>query len=158
MAAWPGRDRMESDAELVIAAEAAQIREASLWLARAAEQFGIPDESLNRLDLCLNEVLANTITHGRPEAATAPIHLHLHIQQLDDAREATVTTSDAGPAFDMTAAAASPRPRTLAEAQPGGLGLVMIRSFADQLAYTYADGHNHLRFSVRWPAPAATVP
>lgn len=158
MACGPGIGHMGSDAELVIAADATQIRPASLWLAQAAERFGIPDEALNRLDLCLNEVLANTVTHGRPEAAAAPIHLRLRVQHQDGTGEATVTTSDAGPAFDMTAAAARPRPQTLAEAQPGGLGLVMIRSFADRLAYHHAHGHNHLSFSVRWPTPAAMVP
>ena len=138
-------------ADLTLEADVQQVRHASLWLARSGAELGVPDEALNRLDLCLNEALANILSHGGPAALASPIHILLEVQPGDEAREATVTVSDAGAAFDTTRTSAKPRPGTLAEAEPGGLGLLMIRSFADRLDYCYADGQNHLSFSVRWP-------
>ncbi|RQW77689.1 MAG: ATP-binding protein [Methylococcus sp.] len=141
-------------ADLTIEADAQQVRHASIWLAHCGAEFGVPESEINRLDLCLNEALANVIDHGSPAALASPIHIHLDVQLGEEAWEATVTVSDAGLAFDTTSATAKTRPKTLAEAEPGGLGLVMIRSFSDWLGYRYHDGKNHLSFSVRWP-PAA---
>jgi serine/threonine-protein kinase RsbW len=140
--------------KLAIEARAEQVRHASLWLAQSATASGVPDDELHRLDLCLNEALANIISHGSPDALTSPIHLLLEVHRDGEACEATVTVSDAGPAFDTSVDTAKPRPKTLADAEPGGLGLLMIRSFADHLAYSYHEGRNHLSFSVRWVQPA----
>jgi len=137
-------------AELTIKADAERVRDASMWLAQSGTEFGVPEEELNRLDLCLNEALANIISHGNPAALTCPIHILLDVRRENDACEATATVSDAGPAFDTSSATIKPRPQTLADAEPGGLGLLMIRSFSDKLAYSYSHGRNHLSFSVRW--------
>ncbi len=140
-------------ADLTIEADAQQVRKASTWLAHCGAELGVPDDALNRLDLCLNEALANILSHGGPAALASPIHILLEVQPGDETetREAAVTVSDAGRAFDTTGVSAKARPGTLAEAEPGGLGLLMLRSFADRLGYRYGDGRNHLSFSVRWP-------
>jgi serine/threonine-protein kinase RsbW len=140
-------------AELRIRASADRVRDASHWLAQLGAAFGIPGDQLNRLDLCLNEALANIISHGSPAASTELVHLRLDVRRDGEACEATVTVSDAGPAFDMSSAGAKQRPKSLAEAEPGGLGLLMIRSFSDKLGYDYRDGRNHLSFGVQWLEP-----
>lgn len=63
---------------------------------------------------------------------------------------AVVTISDAGAAFDPLAASPKPRPGTLAEAESGGLGLLVIHRFFDNLNYRYSEGRNQLAFSQRW--------
>lgn len=137
-------------AELTIKADAERVRHASMWLAQSGTEFGVPGDELNRLDLCLNEALANIISHGSPAALTSPIHILLDVHREGETCEATATVSDAGPAFDTSSATIKPRPKTLADAEPGGLGLLMIHSFADKLDYSYSHGRNHLSFSVRW--------
>ena len=42
------------------------------------------------------------------------------------------------------------RPKTLDEATPGGLGLVMLRRCSDWICYRYEEGRNHLTFGARW--------
>jgi anti-sigma regulatory factor (Ser/Thr protein kinase) len=42
----------------------------------------------------------------------------------------------------------------LAEAEPGGLGLLMMHEYADELSYRRNADQNELTFSVVW-APAA---
>jgi serine/threonine-protein kinase RsbW len=137
-------------AELAIDAEADQVRVASAWMAEVCMASGVPDDAIHRLDLCLNEALANTLSHGSPAFPRSQVHLLVDVQRDGEAGAASVTVSDAGPAFDMTQAGAKPRPKTLADAEPGGLGLLMIRSFSDHLDYRFVDGRNVLTFTVRW--------
>jgi anti-sigma regulatory factor (Ser/Thr protein kinase) len=138
-------------AEIAIPADAGAFRDASNWLAEAARSRGIPDQLIERLDLCLNEALANVLAYGGPTAHAESIRLS--IQKTTD-HEAVVAVEDAGIPFDPTAAEAKPRASSLATAEAGGHGLLIIRSFADFVTYQLKNQRNILRFGVRW-APAS---
>ncbi|MFZ4624811.1 MAG: ATP-binding protein [Rhodoferax sp.] len=137
-------------ADLIIQADGPATRLASAWLARQASEFEVPASEVDRLELCLNEALVNIISHSAPVTLKAPVHLVLQVECHAGTGTATVTVSDAGPRFDSTLASPPNRPASLAEAKPGGLGLLLIRSFSDHLGYRYSNGHNHLKFGVRW--------
>lgn len=100
--------------------------------------------------LSLNEVLANVILHGGANALSSPVGLRMEVAADAKGGKAGVTVSDAGIAFNPLSVAEKPLPRTLAEAAPGGLGLVMIRRFSDWLDYRREDGRNHLTFGTHW--------
>jgi anti-sigma regulatory factor (Ser/Thr protein kinase) len=123
---------------------------ASTWLGEAGSTRGIPAEPLWRLDLCVTEALANVIAHGGAGAGSRPICLRLDVRRGASGGEASVTVSDGGTAFDPLTAPPKARPRTLAEAEPGGQGLPMLRQFSDALDYSYSEGQNHLTIHVRW--------
>jgi serine/threonine-protein kinase RsbW len=131
--------------ELLLRADTLEIARASAWLEAACLAHGVPPEEIDRLDLCLNEALANVITHGK---APSPISLHLQVSR----HEATLTVADSGAAFDPLVAPQKPAPKALQEATPGGLGLLMIRKFSDAQHYHHSDGQNRLSFAVRWSA------
>ena len=130
--------------------DSGEATQASTWLVKAGNERGVPEEPLSRLDLCMTEALANVIEHGRAGTPGSPIQLCLDVRRSGSRGEATVTVSDAGVRYDPLAAPLAPRPRTLAEAEPGGLGLIMLRQFADTLEYVYSEGRNHLTIRVRW--------
>jgi len=136
--------------ELTIGANGAEVRRASEWLDTACRQRDVPQALVERLVLCLNEVLANVITHGGRTALSAPIKLRLEVSLDQDYSKASVTVSDAGMAFNPLAVPKRILPKTLDEALMGGLGLVMIRRCSDWLHYRHEDGHNHLTFGTRW--------
>ena len=136
--------------ELSIDPDSSQFRRASDWLGQIGCELGVPAEQITRLDICLNEVLANVLDHGGASARSAPIGLRLASSRDPDGADATLTVTDAGTAFDPLAVLPRSRPQTLAEARLGGLGLVMVRANADSLSYEYADGRNHLTIGVRW--------
>lgn len=140
-------------ADLSIRAHTGEVRLASAWLEKASIERGVPADQINRLDLCLNEALANVMAYGGATALSYPICLHLDVRRDQTTNAASVTVSDAGVAFDPLSAPLKPRPKALAEAEPGGLGLSMIRSIADNLSYRYSDGRNQLTFGVRWTEP-----
>jgi len=140
----------EPIADLSIRAETGEVRRASAWIEQACRERGVPKEASGRLDVCLNETLANIFAHGGEAALLAPIALHLEVNHDKSANEAIVTVSDSGAAFDPLAVSPAARPKMLAEAAPGGHGLMMIRSSADSLSYRYLEGRNQLSFGVRW--------
>lgn len=137
-------------AELTIGANGAEVRRASEWLDAACRQREVPQALIERLVLCLNEVLANVITHGGSTALATPIRLQLEVGLDQDRRSASVTVSDAGRAFDPLSVPQRNTPKTLDEASPGGLGMMMIHHCADWLHYRHEDGLNHLTFGTRW--------
>jgi anti-sigma regulatory factor (Ser/Thr protein kinase) len=137
-------------AELAIRAETDEVRRASSWLEQAGSERGVPPDQIHRLDLCLNEVLANVISYGGPSVQSAPVMLHLEVTREGGSHEAAVTVSDAGVAFDTPGAMPRPAPESLTDAQAGGLGIVMIHSFSDTLRYRRDGVLNRLTFAVRW--------
>ena len=143
-------DVQVASTKLAICAVAGELRAASAWLETAALAQGVPAEQITRLDVCLHEVLANAISHGGASARAAPIELLLEVSGGLGAGSATVTVSDAGVAFDPLAALPKARPASLALAEPGGLGLVMLRSFSDERSYRRLEQRNQLSFAVRW--------
>ena len=138
------------ESELRIQPGVADVRLASEWLAHAGAAHAVPEEVIGRLDLCLNEALANVIAHGGERAAEQLVGLQLRVRTLHSGGEASVTVSDAGLAFDVTAAPLVAQAHCLADALPGGLGLLMMRKFSDALTYHREDDHNLLTITVRW--------
>ena len=145
---------VDQAAELSIRADAVEVRRASLWLEAAALQQRVPAEQIARLDLCLNEALANILAHGGPSARLSEVQLHFLVHQESADHEAAVTVSDAGIAFDPLAYQPGPRADSLEEIEPGGLGLIMMREAADDLGYLRSEGRNLLTFTVRWSKAA----
>ena len=126
-------------------------RRASGWLESAALAQNVPLEQVVRLDHCLDEALANVIRHGGPTALSSPVHLQLDVRRGPEACIAELSVSDAGVAFDpSTYAAVAPHPASLVDATPGGLGLLLIRNFSDDLSYRHNRGRNHLTITVSW--------
>ncbi len=146
--------------ELTIGTSGDEVRRASDWLDAACRQHEVPEQLVERLLLCLNEVLANVIAHGGSAALSAPVGLMLEVSVDGGSGKAGVTVSDAGIAFDPLSVLPRTLPKTLDEASGGGLGLVMIRRCSDWLDYRNEHGRNHLTFGARWNAamkePAAT--
>jgi anti-sigma regulatory factor (Ser/Thr protein kinase) len=136
--------------ELSIHADAGEVRRVSVWLETVGLKHGIPAAHIGRLDLCIHEALANVIAHGGAIALTSPVCLHFDTHRNAGTGEVALTISDSGTAFDPLAARSKIRPQTLAEAKPGGLGLAMMRSNADDLIYCNREGRNRLTFVVRW--------
>lgn len=139
--------------ELTIGADGAEVRRASEWLVTTCRQRDVPQAPVERLELCLNEVLANVITHGGRTALAAPIRLLLEVGLDQDCSKASVTVSDAGVPFDPLSVPKKALPKSLAETSPGGLGLMVIRRCSDWLHYRHEGGHNHLTFGARWDLP-----
>lgn len=133
-----------------------ELRRCSDWLQDNCRRLEVPPGPTGKLDLCLNEVLANLIDHGGARRSSCPVQLTLERTDRDDRGVATLTICDAGPAFDPLSVGQGPRPRSLAEAEPGGLGLLLVNRFMDERSYRREGGRNVLKLGIHWlnsPSP-----
>lgn len=92
--------------------------------------------------LLIEEAIMNVAMHGHdPGTGPHPVNLALHL--LPQSIELHI--SDNGRAFDPCHGPLPARPTRLADAQPGGLGVHLMRRFARQMHYERRDGINLLR-------------
>lgn len=143
-------ERNGLDSTLIIYPTPPQFRCASMWLAEQAQSLGLPDEELYRLDICLNETLANIFDHSGDEAKAAPITLQINGHQHLNKGEATLGIIASGVKFDPFSVNPKYNPSSLDEAVPGGLGLLMLKQFSDKQSYHHHDDRNYLHFTVYW--------
>ena len=117
----------------------AEISAAVAWLKELAVRHGMGEESLFRLDVCASEVLDNVAEHAY-RGARRQVNLSLFLDQ----NTATLTIEDQGAPFDPELHVPQPLPRSLIDAPIGGLGLRLVREFADSLLYDRKGDCNRL--------------
>ncbi|MEJ1972156.1 MAG: ATP-binding protein [Lacunisphaera sp.] len=67
-------------------------------------------------------------------------------------------SADASPAFDPLQVPVKVLPTRLEDATPGGLGLVLIRNYTDEVRYARVAGRNCLTLVFRLAAPGTPPP
>lgn len=113
---------------------------------------GVPERTVGRAELLLEELVANVISHGELAAPkSAALSLEAEIEPDGACR---LTFEDPGRPFDPVSAGLPGQPSRLEEARIGGLGLVLLRRMARELIYLrLPDGRNRLTFWIG-PDPA----
>jgi anti-sigma regulatory factor (Ser/Thr protein kinase) len=145
--------RTPAGLRLSLAASAAGLAAAQPVLRAFLDEAGLAPAVADRAELLVEEVVMNVHMHGFEDPAAAEVDLHAAV----DPAGCTLVFEDAGRAFDPTQGELAERPTQLAEAEPGGLGLVLLRRMATGLDYErLAAGRN--RLTVLLGAPAATGP
>ncbi len=97
---------------------------------------GLPTETTWPLRVALDEVIANIVTHGGP-GRTIDVSFRRRAGGVE------VVVIDDGPPFDPLG---EPRPDVtlpLEARQPGGLGIVFVRSLMDEVRYERTAGNVH---------------
>lgn len=111
----------------------------------AVEQFatetGLAERDGARLAVVVEELVSNALGHG---AADGGLTLELSLVAGSDG--IALALEDDGLAFDPTARRdfAGPDPDT-----GGGVGLALVRAWADAFAYARVDGRNRLQLRLR---------
>lgn len=98
-----------------------------------------------RSNLILEELILNTLTHGRTTGLS-----DIEITLESGENSVAITLIDDGAAFDpLNDELPDNTDLPLQERSIGGLGLHLVRSMAEDLAYRHADGKNHLTLVAR---------
>ena len=115
-------------------------------LFESVENFGsdnnVPEANVYVINLILDELITNYVTHSVGLVERPKINVTVKFD--DDGL--VLVFEDSGPLFDPTVVGIgsdSPQPR---EADGGGVGLHLIRSYADQIQYTALGGRNRIVF------------
>ncbi|OYU00161.1 MAG: serine/threonine protein kinase [Burkholderiales bacterium PBB1] len=96
------------------------------------------------VELILEETLMNVIWHAHPDHAEHLIRLEMDV----DAADVVMRFEDDGVPFDPLQAPAPVAPRSIDDAVPGGLGLLLVRRCARDVTYQRLDGMNRLTVRV----------
>src|SRR5262245_15597346 len=89
------------------------------------------------MQVCLEELMSNIVLHGKrtqcSSHAASPLSISVTIDAFED--RITLTLEDNGVPFNVAEAPAKGIDQPLHEVQLGGLGIQLIKSFADKLQY-----------------------
>lgn len=118
-------------------------------LNRVVRQFGelhdVPGRTLYSVNLALDELVSNAILYGYEDATGEQISIKLEIV----GPELSASVEDGGREFDPGSV---PTPRLdaeMSERQLGGLGIHLVRSLMDQMAYRRDGAKNVLTLRKR---------
>jgi anti-sigma regulatory factor (Ser/Thr protein kinase) len=129
---------------LHVPAERHALEPARLAVLHFLEPWALDARALFNIELVLEETLLNASLHAFD--GPGPHNVDLRVQVQPDA--VVLQFEDEGRPFDPLQAAEPRRPASLADAQPGGLGLMLVRRLARAVEYRRIDGRNLLTITV----------
>ena len=109
----------------------------SAFLERFCSDAGLERSRCLRLNVVLEELFVNTVSHGHRGDCDAPVWIRLEA----GAQAVQVTYEDTGPPFNPFAYAVETR-------KVGGLGVLLARELASAREYAYIFGRNRLRLAL----------
>lgn len=117
---------------------AAALEDLRLQVLAHLQPHALPARCVYAVETVLEEWLSNVARHGGLAAPTVDVQV-----SLDDT-EVELRFEDQARPFNPLTHAARPRPTDLADAQPGGLGLLMLHQMTQALHYQHVNGRNVL--------------
>lgn len=115
------------------------------FVRKAAEEASLPEDRAAQLDLIMEEIVMNISRYAYPEGAAGDFTISYSIPA---AGELQFEISDQGREFDPLAESAPDLSLDIAGRPVGGLGILLIRSFADSLSYRREQEWNRLTFAI----------
>lgn len=113
-------------------------------LAQMVEEFGdankLPDRQIYLINLALDELITNIVSYGMRGVARPRIEISLKV----NGTLLVLSMEDNGRKFDPTESTNPDLDSPVDERPVGGLGLHLIKTFADRVRYEYSNGRNRL--------------
>ena len=113
-------------------------------LAQMVEEFGdandLPDQKIYMINLALEELVTNTVSYGLRGVAQPKIEITVQV----NGTVLVLTVADNGQQFDPTQDTRPDLSSAVDDRPIGGLGLHLIKTFADRMKYEYVEGKNRL--------------
>jgi len=129
-----------------------EIATAARWIESLATELDLPGRLVFDMQVCLEELMSNIVRHGGvhpsstsylPQADPAnSLLISITVNVLPD--RIILAVEDNGRPFNVAQASAKLVDRPLGEVQPGGLGIHLIKSFADNLEYRRTEKGNRV--------------
>lgn len=114
-----------------------------------AEARALPGSVQHSMRVALEEAVMNAAMHAFPSHGSGEITVRLCVSPAT----AALIVEDTGRLFDPTAEPARARQTNILDAEPGGLGLTLLRHYCRDIRYERANERN--RLTMRFPLPAA---
>jgi len=129
---------MRHEIQMSVDADPSGLRAVSTAFAEFAEAHSLPADVRRSINISLDELLANALSHGRNGRDPCSVTVEV---KLDEERVTVIFTDDGTP-FDPFGREA-PDTTLPVEMRPiGGLGLHLVGQLMDEVSYQRRDGHN----------------
>jgi anti-sigma regulatory factor (Ser/Thr protein kinase) len=129
---------MRHEIQMSVDADPSGLRAVSTAFAEFAEAHSLPADVRRSINISLDELLANALSHGRTGRDPCSVTVEV---KLDEERVTVIFTDDGTP-FDPFGLEA-PDTTLPVEMRPiGGLGLHLVGQLMDEVSYQRRDGHN----------------
>ena len=129
---------------LTIANKSGELVRVASWLEQAAVRFQLPERTVFKLDLVLNEALSNIISYAYPDEEN-----HVILIKLKDGRDHVVLEIiDDGIPFNPFAQGPFQKELSLESAPIGGRGIHLINSYTDAQEYRRDNCTNTMRVNI----------
>ena len=103
-----------------------------------AEAHALPAAVRRSLNVALDDLLANALSHGRTGRDPCSVTVQVELEQ----ERVTVILTDDGPPFDPFGRDAPDTTLSVEERPIGGLGIHLVGQLMDQVNYQRREGHN----------------
>lgn len=103
-----------------------------------AEEHALPEGVRRSLNVALDELVANAISHGIDGREDGSVTVEVELE----GERVNVRVTDNGPPFDPLEQAAPDTTLSVEERSIGGLGIHLVRRLMDEVNYQRRDGHN----------------
>ena len=114
------------------------VREVNAAFAGFAHTYALPEAVRRSLNVALDELLANELSHGMAGIEDGS----LTVEVVLDQERLVVTLTDDGPPFDPFRQAAPDTTLPVDDRPIGGLGIHLARELMDEVSYERRDGTN----------------
>lgn len=130
---------------ITLAAATGSLSAATEFVRKGAAEANLPERRMGELDLVVEEIVINLSRYAYPDGAPGEITITYSVPALGALR---VEFADQGREFDPLAAAPPDLTLDLSGRPIGGLGIFLVRAFADSLTYRREDGWNRLALGI----------
>jgi anti-sigma regulatory factor (Ser/Thr protein kinase) len=129
---------------LILESRLSEISRIPPWIDELASLYAIPEHTRYAMDLCLEEVISNIVRHGHSSDSAGIVKIRF----LPDRRGFyAAVVEDTAPHFNPLLVPAPSLPNSLDAISDGGLGIHLLRQFADAIEYESMPTGNRLIIS-----------
>jgi len=114
------------------------------WVERVAARWGESERTVFRTRICIAELAGNVLEYGIPRSGDD--HIVVTLRHFRDGIGVEFLDS-CGP-FDPTGAIAAANAGTIESLRPGGRGLLLVRAYAQDIAYCHDGARNRVTLKI----------
>ncbi len=129
---------MRQEFRMSVGAHPGEVEKVNAVFARFAETYALPGGVRRSVNVALDELLANELSHGMAGRDAGSVTVEVELDQ----ERVTVTITDDGPQFDPFSQAPPDTTLSVDERPIGGLGIHLVRELMDEVSYQRRDRQN----------------
>ena len=141
----------EVTATIIVPADDRELPHVTEFVHTELDRRLCPVRTQRQLDIALEELFVNVAHYAYPDATPdRPGEVRISYTYSAEPPSITVEIADEGVPFDPLARPDVVAPKSIEDAQIGGLGILMAKKSVDEMRYERTDGTNVVTITKRW--------